>query len=368
MNQRIALFQPSLRGGGAERVSLNLAGGFAGRGFAVDIVLAERVGSLLTAVPPDVRVVDLLSRRVLTSFAGLVRYLRRERPAALIANQWHTSLVALWARRLARVDTRVIVVAQNTLSERLPNPEIPLSRLIRPLMRVSVGWADGIVASSRGVAEDLAVAVNVPLDSIEVISNPVVTPEMLERSQEEVDHPWFRADAPPVILGAGRLTWEKDFATLIRAFEKVRRERPARLLIVGEGADRPELERLVSELGLEDDVQLPGFAENPYALMTQSAVFVLSSVTEGLPTVLIEALAVGTPIVSTDCKSGPQEILDGGRLGRLVPAQDAPALASAILATLDHPGTPAPAEELGPYALDFVVDRYLRSLRMNGHV
>ena len=126
MNQRIALFQPSLRGGGAERVSLNLAGGFVDRGFAVDLVLAEKVGPLLSTVPPDIRVVDLKSRRVLTSFAGLVKYLRRERPEALIAGQWHTGLVALWARRLARDDTRVMVGAHNTLSERLPNPEIPI--------------------------------------------------------------------------------------------------------------------------------------------------------------------------------------------------------------------------------------------------
>lgn len=366
MDQRIALFQPSLRGGGAERVSLNLASGFVDRGHAVDVVLAERVGSLLDAVPADVRVVDLKSRRVLTSLSGLAKYLRRERPKSMIAGNWHTALVALWARRLARVNTRVVVVANNTFSARIPNPEIPLTRLLPPLLRVFIRWADAIVACSREVAEDLAVALNIPEDSIEVIYNPVVTSQMLEESKEAADHPWFHDEAAPVILGAGRLTWEKDFATLIRAFERVRRERPARLLIVGEGADRSELEELVRELDLEDDVQLPGFVENPYPLFAQSAVFVLSSVSEGLANVLIEALAIGTPTVSTSCKSGPREILDGGRLGRLVPPQDAPALASAILATLEDPGTPASAEDLQPYGLDSAVDSYLHLMGMNG--
>ena len=365
MNNRIAMFQPSLRSGGAERVSLNIAGGLADRGFKVDMVLTEKVGPLLAVVPSDVRVVDLGARRVLTSLTGLARYLRRDVPAALITHQWHTSLVALWARWFAGVDTRIVAKAPNTLSMLAQSPASLRSRMVPRMVRVFAKHMDEIVAVSRGVAEDLAITARVSLGDIHVINNPVVTPDLLNRSREAVDHPWFDESAPPVILGAGRLVREKDFATLIRAFALVRQERPARLLIVGEGVERPILEALVRDLGLGIDVQLPGYVENPNALMSRCAVFVLSSVTEGLAGVLIEALAAGAPVVATDCRWSPREILDGGRLGRLVPPREERAMAAAILATLDQPVERASVEELERYSLDFAVERYLRVLGMS---
>ena len=346
-------------------MSLNIAGGLADRGFEVDMVLSERVGPLLADVPPSVRVVDLGARRVLTSLPGLVTYLRRDRPDALITHQWHTSLVALWARWLARSDTKIVVKAPNTLSMLAQRPVSLRSRLIPSLVRIFAGRMDEIVAVSQGVAEDLAATANVPLEDIHVIYNPVVTPDLLERSRAALAHPWFDASPVPVILAAGRLVWEKDFATLIRAFARVRRERPARLLIVGEGVERPMLEALTLELQLEDDVQLPGYVDNPQAMMSRCDVFVLSSVTEGLAGVLIEAMAAGAPVVSTDCKWGPREILDEGRLGHLVPPGNDRALAAAIVETLDSPAEPTSLETLDPYSLDFAVDRYLGVLGMS---
>jgi glycosyltransferase involved in cell wall biosynthesis len=173
------------------------------------------------------------------------------------------------------------------------------------------------------------------MEKIKVIYNPVITPELFARAEEPLDHPWFRPGEPPVVLGVGRLTQAKDFPTLIRAFALVRKERPARLMILGEGEERPKLEALVRELRLEEDVALPGFVDNPYKYMKRAAVFVLSSRWEGFGIVLVEAMALGTPVVATDCPSGPAEILENGKWGRLVPPGDPEALAKAILDTLE---------------------------------
>jgi glycosyltransferase involved in cell wall biosynthesis len=204
------------------------------------------------------------------------------------------------------------------------------------LIKIFYPWADAIVANSRGVAEDLMKLTGLPRDKIQVIYNPVVTPELFAKAEEPLDHPWFRPGEPPVILGVGRLTQQKDFPTLIRAFALVRKERPARLMILGEGEERPKLEALVRELRLEEDVALPGFVENPYKYMKRAAVFVLSSKWEGLPTVLIEALALGTQVIATNCPSGLEEVLEGGRWGRLVSVGDFAGLAQAILDRLNN--------------------------------
>jgi glycosyltransferase involved in cell wall biosynthesis len=190
----------------------------------------------------------------------------------------------------------------------------------------------------------------------------VITPEVREKARARLQHPWFETGQPPVVLAVGRLTKQKDFPLLIRAFAQVCQKRRARLIILGEGPDRPLLEAQVSELGLEDEVALPGFVENPYAYMSRAALYVLSSQWEGLPTVLIEALYCGAPVVATDCPSGPREILANGRYGALVPMGDVSALAQAIEAGLAGK-TPSPtAESWQPYALETVVDQYIRLL------
>lgn len=334
--EKLALFLPSLGGGGAERVMVTLAKALAERGFSVDLVLAKAEGPYLGDVPEEVRVVDLGARRVLYSLPGLVRYLRRERPAAMLSALNHANIVAIWARSLSRVATRLVVAEHNTLSLSTENAPSLRARVMPLLIKRFYPLAETVVAVSRGVAEDLVALTGLPPDKVKVIYNPVVTPELFAKAEEPLDHPWFQPGEPPVILGVGRLTKQKDFPTLIRAFALVRKERPARLMILGEGEDRPQLEALVWELGLEEDVALPGFVDNPYKYMKRAAVFVLSSAWEGLPTVLIEALALGTPVVSTNCLSGPAEILEGGRWGSLVPAGDESRLAGAVLETLSH--------------------------------
>lgn len=361
--KRFALFIPALYGGGAERAMLNLAAGLAEQGHAVDLVLAQAEGAYLAQVPGSVQLVILKTRRLralrtLTSLPALVRYLQRARPDALLSTL-HASIVALWARRLAGIPPRVVISEQNTFSCRNQQTPRRYSLLMPRLVTAFYPWADSIVAVSEGVADDLATATEVPRGRIRVIHNPIVTPNLEAKAKAPLDHAWFKPGEPPVILAVGRLTVQKDFCTLIRAFARVRNTRPARLLILGQGEEREMLEGLVRQLGLERDVSLPGFVTNPYAFMAHAALFVLSSRWEGLPTVLVEALYCGAPLIATDCPSGPREILRDGQYGRLVPVEDAACLAQTIEEALDNKTPHPPPESWRPYELETVVDQYL---------
>jgi len=359
---KIALFLPSLRGGGAERVMVNLARGFYDQGINVDLVLAKAEGPYLSEVPAGVRVIDLHSSRVLFSLPGLVRYLRRERPQSILSAMDHANIVAIWARKLSGVPCRVIVSVHNTLSRTTAHSSNLRVRLIPNLIRIFYPWADDIVTVSNGVADDFASTIGLQRERIKVIYNPVITPELFEKAREPLDHPWFAAGQPPVVLSVGRLAKEKDYPTLIRAFALVRRKYPARLMILGEGEERPKLETLIKELGLENDVSLPGFVDNPYAYIARSAVFVLSSAWEGFGNVLVEAMAVGTPVVSTDCPSGPAEILEGGKWGKLVPVGDIEKIAKAIMTTLRDPNHPDVAKRAQDFRIEKLVQNYLKVL------
>jgi len=230
LKKKIALFVPSLRGGGAERVMVNLARGFAERGLKVDLVLAKGEGPYLSQVPPRVRVVDLHASRVLASLPGLVRYLQYERPYALLSTLDHANIVALLARKFAAVPCRLVVRVAANLSQSSNNAPTVRGRLMPRLIRMFYPWADAVVAVSHGVAEDLVRTTGLSLERIKVIYNPVVTPELLKKARGPLEHPWFAPGQPPVILSVGRLTKAKDYATLIRAFARVRAERPARLM------------------------------------------------------------------------------------------------------------------------------------------
>jgi glycosyltransferase involved in cell wall biosynthesis len=357
--KRLSIFVPEMVVGGAQRSMLKLAGGIAARGYAVDLVLAGAQGPFLVEVPTSVRLVDLKARRVLTSLPALVRYLSREQPAALIS-VLHANIVALWARRLAGVPSRVVVSERNTLSREAQNYASDLRmRLMPQLARCFYPWADCIVAVSQGVADDLTKEVRIPNERVRVIYNPIVTPELIEKAQVPLEHAWFEPGEPPVILAVGRLSTQKDFSTLIRAFAQVRQAHLARLLILGEGGERPALESLVRQLDLEQDVCMPGFVPNPYPYMRRASLFVLSSRWEGLPGVLIEALYCGVPLIATDCPSGPREILADGRYGQLVPVGDIETLADAIEAALDGQAARPPRGSWQPFQLETVVSQYI---------
>lgn len=360
----VALFLTYLGGGGAEKVMLYLAGGFVERGFDVDLVLAKAQGPYLSDLPQGVRLVDLGSQRLLSAIPALMRYLKNQKPVAVLSAIEDANLVALWSRRLAGVSTRIVVSVHSTLSQESQNATTFKRRFVPYLVPWFYPWADAVVTVSRGAAKDLArLGVS---QGVEVIYNPVVTPQLFQKVAEPLNNPWFAPEQPPVILGVGRLEVQKDFPTLIRAFAQLRKTRPARLTILGEGSLRPDLERLVQELGLVEDVALPGFVANPYAYMGKAAVFVLSSLFEALPTVLIEAMATGTPVVSTDCESGPSEILENGKYGKLVPVGDVEGLAGAIASTLDEPWDSEMLKGRGAqFSLDRALTQYMQVLHLD---
>ena len=359
---RFALFVPSLRGGGAERTTLKLAQGLVQCGYAVDLVLAQAEGPYLAEVPAAVRVVDLKASRIMIALPALVRYLRREPPAAMLSVMNHTNIIALWARRLAGVPTRIVISERSALAPAVRRPSRWQAWVLPPLMKRYYYWADAIVAVSQGVAADLTEVIGLPSDGIDVIYNPVVTPTLHQQAQAALDHPWFQLNQPPVVLAVGRLEPQKDFPTLIRAFAQVRRTQAARLLILGEGAERSSLEALIQALDLEQDVSLPGFVSNPHAYMSRAALFVLPSRWEGLPGVLIEALYCGTPLIATDCPGGSREVLKDGQYGQLVPVGEVAPLAEAMLTALAGNSPSPPAESWHPFEQTVVVEQYLNIL------
>lgn len=361
---RLAVFVPSFRGGGAERVMLTLARGFAGRGVAVDVAVAQNVGPNVPAAAESFRVVDLRAGRAVAALPGLARYLRRETPDVMLSALPHANVIAVWARSLARTPTRIVLSEHTMASLSAALGTHRGARILPFFMRRAYPKADAIVAVSDGVADDLAQLLGLERAAITRIYNPIVTGSLAALAAEPLEHPWFAQGAPPVILGVGRLTAAKDFGTLIRAFAELRKRRPARLLVLGEGEERAALAALARELHVDDDVALPGFEDNPYRYMSRAGAFVMSSRWEGLGNALVEAMACGAPVVSTDCPSGPREILEGGRHGRLVPVGDASALANAIEACLAGPAAPTAVARARAFSVEDALDRYAAALEL----
>lgn len=392
----IALLLEGLAGGGVERATLRLAAGMAAAGHDVDLLIAGPDGPLRAETSPLVGVVQLaptaplagrwmafraqlagnpmlatrqlLSRRrnrILHYLPDLAAYLQRCPPQVLVSAGFHANLVAIWARRQARVAARVIVTEHLPPSQHFCASRKRRHRAVPSLMRRFYPRADAIVAVSSALAEDLSRFAGLPADRIHTIYNAVVNEELAARAAEDVDHPWLKPGQPPVILGVGRLTRQKDFVTLLHAFARMRCCCDARLIILGDPQTHrhgaaAELAACAETLGVAEYVSLPGYKPNSLAYMSRAAAFVLSSRFEGLPTVLIEAMACGCPVVSTDCPTGPKEILENGRFGPLVPTGDPSALADAIMQALRHP---LPAAALRARADEFntssAVEKYL---------
>jgi glycosyltransferase involved in cell wall biosynthesis len=340
---RIAVLASFSGTGGVERMLVNLLHGFVALGREVDLLTIRAASPYLDDLPPGVQHIDLGTRHSLTAVGALARRLRSEPPAVLLAAKDRAGRAAVRARRRAGSATPIVMRLGTNLAAALSGRQ-PLQRWLR-VTAVRRGWRhiDHIVAVSAGVAADTAAIADYPGGRISVIHNPVITAALRARAAEPCPHPWLAAEAQaaaPVILGAGRLERQKDFPTLLRAFAALRAERPARLVILGEGAWREELTALAAKLGVAAEVDLPGFASNPYPYLANARVFALSSAWEGSPNVLTEAMALGTPVVATDCPSGPREILADGRYGPLVPVGDAPALAAGLATALAAPVAP----------------------------
>lgn len=359
---RIAILLPDLRGGGAERVNINLANAFVARGFAVDMVLMHAAGEMLPQLDQRVRVVDLGAKRVRNLFFPLVRYIRSNHPASMLACMWPLTIVAVLARWYANSPLR-LVLAEHTTWSVARIAQRPLTRLIIKLtMRFLYPQANAVVAVSRGAGLDLERMAGMPEETVHTIYNPLIDPRKAPPESPVSPAGWITGPHKRV-LAAGTLTEIKDYPTLIQAFALLKNSVDARLLILGEGAQRAALEALISELDLVDAVLMPGFVSNPSAYFAHADLHVLSSIGEGLPSVIVEALEQGTPVVSTDCPSGPREILDNGHYGALVPVADAPALAEAMRHSLttshDTETLKARARE---FSIEPAVDLYLALL------
>ncbi|MBI5352970.1 MAG: glycosyltransferase [Chloroflexi bacterium] len=339
-----------------------MANELARRGLAVDFVLVQAVGVNLKNLSDDVVVVNLATMNTYLSLPKLIRYFYKRRPDVFISSLDLTNLIALIACRLSGVKTRVFIRIENMVSSH--KRVFWKKRAEKFLLSRLYPWADGVLAVSKIVAEDIAIYAGISPFKIHTIYNPVITPELLIKSNHEVNHPWFQDKSIPVILGAGRLTEQKDFKTLIIAFAILRKDLDVRLIVLGEGEQRLELETLVQELGIDRDVDLPGYVENPYPYMKQSNVFVLSSAWEGLPTVLIEALACGCPVVSTDCPGGIREILSDGRYGELVPVGDSQSMAEALRKVILSGKKVIDPAWLDQFSLERVADKNMNILTM----
>ena len=358
--RRVFVYVPHLRTGGGEISMLRLAQGFAEAGLAVDLVV-HTLHNRELPIPPGVNVLNLDSTGTLAALRRLVAVLREHRPQWLLSAFPHTNVAAVAAAALAGSDTRCIVSEHAPLTRQIVQQGGLKYRLLPPLVRWAYGRADAVVAVSDGVRADLQRLTGAGV-AIDVIRNPVLPHDLLAEIACPPDHPWLLDPRLEVVLSVCRLSVEKDLPTLLRAFAQLHAHRPAtRLLMAGEGPDRARLEALVTELGLADVVRLPGRTDQPLRWMHRARVFALASTFEGFGNVLIEALACGTPVVSTDCPVGPRELLEGGRFGALVPVGDAAAMAAAIGAALDTPALPPGAREAAlQYTLANSAAAYLR--------
>lgn len=341
IRQRPICFAPgTLDQGGIGRNSLNLAEELLRRGRAVDFFLTKAGGAYMPQVPAAIRVFTGKgsARR---SIGTLVAYIRRERPAVIISAHPHIHVLVAAAVRLSRADVKIVCTVRTHLSVDRTSKGIYKNLLI-DAARYAYRSADAVVAVSAGVADDLSEHFGIARARVQVIYNPALPPRFSDLGTQDVDCGWLKDREHRVVIGVGRLTKQKDFPTLIRAFANIRQVVDGcRLVILGEGEERAALARLVAELGLVEVVYMPGFVSNPAAYVARASVFAMSSAWEGFGNVLVEAMALGTPVVATDCPSGPSEILDGGRFGRMVPVGDAAALAAAVLEELDRPTPPA---------------------------
>ncbi|WP_374276690.1 glycosyltransferase [Azonexus sp.] len=328
----IAIFIPNVKGGGAERVMVTLANTFASSGHRVDLLLGSAEGEYLSEVASAVNIVNFNVRRAVSCLFPLLKYLREKKPDAILSALNYINIISIIAHKLARSTSRLVVSERNTL--------VCLkcgwvNKLIYHLISILYPAANSVISVTKEGAVELIDAFNLSSEKVYSISNPLEVNRIKELSKSPFSHPWLESNQPPIVLAVGRLSPQKNFSALIQAFSILRSQRLAHLVILGEGPLRGKLESQINDLGLQNDVLMPGFVENPFKWMARCKIFVLSSDHEGYPNVLIQAMACGAKIISTNCPTGPYEILEGGRLGTLVAVGDVVALGAAMIKEID---------------------------------
>ena len=363
-SKRIAFFSRYLQPGGVEEVTVTLANRLSERGYRVDILLAKGKGQLAKNVSREVDLVDFSRRRVWKCVFDLKKYIDTSRPDSVLSMQDRTSAVLIAASLMSSQNPNKVVVDQINLLEYIKGLDKVYGIGVRALVKIFYPFADVVVGVSHGVIEDTKRLVGLPESKTRVIHNPVVSEKLYKDARVDPENPWLHSDTVKVILGVGRLHPQKNFPLLVRAFGKAYEENQnLRLIILGEGSHRSEIESTITRLGLSDVVRLPGFVSNPYSYMARADLFALSSNYEGFGIVVAEALACGCPVVSTDCPSGPREILEDGKWGTLVPVGDEKALSDAMKESLDQEHDRQAYRERGAmFSVEHSVDDYERVL------
>lgn len=334
MKKKIIFLIPSLHGGGAERVYTHLLHHIDREKFEPYLMVVNLEGPYVEDIPSDVKIVDLKKRSVKSSLIKLIKEINKIRPSIIMSTLLHLNLTLLFIKPFLKGNPRIIVREANPPSFSIK--ELLGTSVFKKLYVKLYKRADHIIAISKDVAEDVIETFNVPKDRVHIIYNPVLVEQIKMKSEEDVNHPWIINKKEPVIISIGRLVEQKDFPTLIKAFAKVIERKKCKLIILGEGPNYSILLELIKELGIEDSVDFLGFVNNPYKYVKNSDLFVLSSKWEGFGMVIIEALAVGTPVVATDCPGGPHEILNNGKFGKIVPVGDIGKMSQAIIEALDE--------------------------------
>ncbi len=324
-------------------MAINLMAGMLEMGEEIELLRIKNQGRFAKEVPSNIEVTQLPSPHAYGNIPFLCNYLRKKRPQAILAIKERAIISVTIARALSMTNTRIIARFGTNISQSLKEQKrSSLYRIVRlSLLRWSLKRIERVIAVSEGVKQDLVSLYPFLKGKIISIPNPVISPRLFEMAKEPLFHPWFLEKKAKVVVAMGRLTYQKDFSTLISAVFLANKTIPLRLFIIGEGEKRRELEKLIYKLQMENHVTLPGFISNPYPYLRAADLFVLSSRWEGSPNVLTEAMALGTPVVATDCKSGPREILQGGRIAPLVKVGDTHSLAKAIIKTLSSPPSPS---------------------------
>jgi glycosyltransferase involved in cell wall biosynthesis len=359
---RLAVFLATSGHSGVDRVMKNLLPAIADAGVNVDLLHVNNHGPYMES-SGNLRVIELGSSHAYSSLPALVRYLRREMPDVLLSDKDRVNRVAILAKTLSGVSTRVVVRMGTTVSLGLAARR-PMDRfLTRVSMKYLYRRSQKIILPSKAAVDDFIKVTGIPAWKVEAVPSPVATPELYQRASETVQDQWFQDRPVPIVVGIGELCRRKDFDTLLRAFALVRKKREARLVIFGEGRRRRILENLAKELDISKDVLMPGFHDNPYPFLARADLYVHSSRQEGSPVALMEAIALGVPCVSTDCPSGPSEILQGGRYGHLVPVGNSDTMAEAMIEYLNSPPAKNFIREAAlPFTLETSIKAYLKAL------
>ena len=350
----VTLITHDLKGGGTQRVMVLLASGMAERGVDVELISIKGCDESVSGLSPAVKLRPLNASRCMKGMMPLIKHLRAVRSDVILSAPAHVNLMSVVARRVARCRIPLLVAEHSCPSYASRHGARWHVRIAHTLARYLYRYAGAVVAVSNGVAEELASRCGLDRQRLHCIYNPVLPGDFDELANRAVDHPWVTSMDKPIVLAVGRLEKVKNFTMLFQAFALLREQCDARLVVLGEGRERYHLTETAEALGFSSDLYMPGYLSNPYPWMRSASVLALTSESESFGNVLIEAMACRTPVVTVDCPTGPREILEAGRYGRLVPVDDVAAFAGALYDAIRLPGDLEAARQR---AMEFTVER-----------